>query len=83
MPTAIKQFTVRVPGALYDEARTLARKRGTSLNQLAATGLSELARKDREEQLRLAYELLATNPDEMDVEPFLPAQTEAVSDDRR
>jgi hypothetical protein len=50
---------------------------------LAAAGLSELARKDREEQLRLAYELLATDPDEMDVEPFLPAQAEAVSDDRR
>ena len=72
----VRQFTIRIPWELYEQARSLARKKGTSLNQLAASGLGELTRKDREEELRLAYERLADVAAEMDVEPFLAAQAE-------
>ncbi|HEY2860219.1 MAG TPA: toxin-antitoxin system HicB family antitoxin [Terracidiphilus sp.] len=82
MPTAThKQFTVRIPKALYAEAQRLARRKGTSLNQLAACGLSELARQERERRLRDAYEQLAQVPGEMDVEGFRAAQAEVIRDE--
>lgn len=83
--TSTRQFTIRVPADLYEQARTLARKKGTSINRLAAAGLSELARKDREEQLRRAYEQLGADAADTDVEPFLAAQADAVEevDDER
>jgi hypothetical protein len=68
---------------LYERARTLARKRGTSINQLAASGLQELARKDREEELRQAYERLAADAAGTDVEPFLAAQSDVLEDDEQ
>ena len=79
--TTVKQFTIRIPGHLYDQARRLARRQGTSLNQLAASGLSELTRQDGEKQLRDAYERLAVDSAEMDVESFIAAQAEVVNDD--
>ncbi|HEX4793359.1 MAG TPA: toxin-antitoxin system HicB family antitoxin [Humisphaera sp.] len=83
MPTAtLKQFTVRIPKALYAEAQRLARRKGTSLNQLAASGLHELARQERERELRDAYEQLAETPGESDVEPFRAAQAEVIRDDQ-
>ena len=77
----LKQFTVRISTALYAEARRLARKNGTSINQLAASGLHELGRKEREEQLRDAYERLAETPEEMDVEQYRAAQAEVIRND--
>ena len=79
--TPAKQFTIRIPGELYSEAKALARKRGTSINQLAASGLSELTRREREQQLSDAYALLAAHPAECDVEAYVTAQAEVLSDE--
>jgi hypothetical protein len=80
--TAVKRFSLKIPGNLYDQARILARKRGISLNQLAVSGLRELLRKDVKNQLRKAYERLAVDDTEMDVNAFVSAQADVVNNDR-
>jgi hypothetical protein len=75
--TSPRQITLRLPEALYDQVRQLARKRRVSINRLAQESLEALAREALAEEMRAAYEALADDGD-ADVEAFLPAQREVM-----
>jgi hypothetical protein len=73
-----RQITLRLPEPLYQQVRELARKRRTSVNQLAQQSLEALAREALEEELRAAYDALGSGGEETDVEYFLPAYREVL-----
>lgn len=75
----IRQITLRLPASLYHQVSQLARKRGTSINRLAQESLEALVRAALAEEMRAAYEALAGDAEETDVEVFLPAQQEVVT----
>jgi predicted transcriptional regulator len=76
-----RQITVRLPEALYQAVKQLAKRRHTSVNRLAQESLERLARKELAVHLRAAYDELGKDAEESDVEPFLPAQSEVVNHD--
>jgi hypothetical protein len=78
---AHRQLTIRIPEGLYDRAAKIARKRGTSLNQLAIAGLDEIASQEKARRLRMAYESLSADASANDVEPCLAAQAEVIDDE--
>ena len=74
-----RQITLRLPEPLYLTVKRLAKRRRTSINQLAQEGLGRLAQEELAAQLRAAYEELGAEAEESDVERFLPAQREVVN----
>ena len=80
---AHRQLTIRIPEGLYDRASRIAHARGTSLNQLAVAGLDEIASQEKTRRLRMAYESLSADGSANDVEHFLAAQAEVISDELR
>ena len=78
--SAVKQLTIRVPQTLLQRARTIAKKHGRSLNDLAVQGLDELARQEAQEELRRAYDALGAAGDN-DVQAALPAQAEVLDNE--
>jgi hypothetical protein len=74
-----RQITLRLPASLYDQVRQIARKRQVSINRLAQESLETLAREALAEEMRAAYDALASDPEAMDVELFFEAQREVVT----
>ena len=76
-----RQITLRLPEPLYTQIKQLARKRRVSINQLAQESLEATAHEALMHEMRAAYEALASDTEETDVEAFLPAQSEAMGHD--
>jgi len=77
-----KQLTLRLPAAMYQNLRKVAKGRKTSLNRLARESLELLIEQELNAELRAAYDALGEDRDESDVEPFLEAQSQVVNDER-
>lgn len=72
-----KQITFRLPRDLYSQAAAVAKRRKTSVNALVREGLEAVTRRERDEQLRAAFEELARTG-EHDVEHTIPAFNEVL-----
>jgi len=75
---SMRQITLRLPEPLYLQARRLAQTRRVSINKLAQEGLESLAQQAFVREMQAAYEALATNPAETEVETYFAAQREVV-----
>src|SRR5216117_2018926 len=73
-----RQITLRLPESLYHQVRQIARKRKVSIHRLAQESLEALAREALAEEMRAAYDALASDPEATDVELFFEAQREVV-----
>jgi hypothetical protein len=73
----IKQFTLRLPADLYAKSVRVAKRRKMSLNQLARTGLEQLATDEAMIELKAAYDLLGSS-DQSDVEFMHSAFAEVI-----
>jgi hypothetical protein len=71
-------LTVRLPDQVYRAARNMADRRGISINRLVQEALVEKAEKSVEERLSQAYDLLAQDSAESDVESIFAVQVEAL-----
>ncbi|HEX4965802.1 MAG TPA: hypothetical protein VF173_33645 [Thermoanaerobaculia bacterium] len=71
-------LTVRLPDFVYQAARNMADRRGISINRLVQEAIAEKAEKSVEEGLRRAYDMLAGDPVEADVENSFVIQAEAL-----
>jgi hypothetical protein len=71
-------LTVRLPGLVYQAARNMAEQRGISINRLVQEAIAEKAEKSVEERLTRAYDLLAMDSAEADVENSFAIQAEAL-----
>jgi predicted DNA-binding ribbon-helix-helix protein len=71
-------LTVRLPDWVYQAARNMADRRGISINRLVQEAIAEKAEKSLEERLSRAYDLLAQDSAEADVERVFASQVEAV-----
>ena len=72
---AVRQLTVRLPGALLVRARAVAKARGQSVSKLVRRALEDLDRATREEELKRAYALLGEDGAD-DVEAAFEGQAE-------
>jgi predicted DNA-binding ribbon-helix-helix protein len=71
-------LTVRLPDPIYRAARTMASRRGISLNRLVQEAIAEKAEQSVAERLQHAYDLLAADPTEADIESSFAIQAEAL-----
>ncbi|HEY4592042.1 MAG TPA: hypothetical protein VIJ61_06515 [Thermoanaerobaculia bacterium] len=71
-------LTVRLPDQVYRAARNMADRRGISINRLVQEAIAEKAEKSVEERLSQAYDLLAQDSAESDVESIFAVQVEAL-----
>jgi urease gamma subunit len=71
-------LTVRLPDKVYRAARNMAERQGISLNRLVQQAIAEKAGKSVKHRLEQAYDLLADDPLESNVEEALSVQVEAV-----
>jgi hypothetical protein len=71
-------LTVRLPDQVYRAARNMADRRGISINRLVQEAIAEKAEKSVEERLSRAYDMLAEDPMEADVESLFAIQAEAL-----
>lgn len=71
-------LTVRLPEHVYQAARNMAGRRGISINRLVQEAIAEKAEKSVEERLSRAYDLLAGDPEEADIEGSFAIQAEAL-----
>ena len=71
-------LTVRLPDPIYRAARTMASRRGISLNRLVQEAIAEKAEQSVAESLQRAYDLLAADPTEADIESSFAIQAEAL-----
>lgn len=71
-------LTVRLPDPIYRAAKTMADRRGISLNRLVQEALAEKAEHSVAERLRQAYDLLAVDSAEDDIESSFAIQAEAL-----
>lgn len=71
-------LTVRLPDPVYRAAKSMATRRGISLNRLVQEAIAEKAATSMSERLREAYELLAASPEGVDVEGLFAIQAEAL-----
>jgi hypothetical protein len=78
---ATHALTVRLPEPVYRAARRLAARQGVSINRLVAEAISEKARQATAARLKRAYDVLAEDAAEYDVERFVGLQAEALLDD--
>lgn len=74
-------LTVRLPDSVYRAARNMADRRGISMNRLVQEAIAEKAEKSIEERLSQAYDMLAEDSAEMDVEKSFAIQAEALLDE--
>ena len=74
-------LTVRLPDPVYRAARNMADRRGISINRLVQEAIAEKAKKSVEERLSQAYDLLAEDFAETDVESSFAIQAEALLDE--
>ncbi len=74
-------LTVRLPDTLYRAARNMADRRGISLNRLVQEALAEKAEQAVRERLERAYDVLAEDAEQADVEKYVAVQAEALLDD--
>jgi hypothetical protein len=74
-------LTVRLPDPVYQAARNMADRRGISINRLVQEAIAEKAEKSMAERLRQAYDLLAADSAEVDVENSFAIQAEALLDE--
>ncbi len=77
MPTP-HVLKVSLPETVYQAAADLAAEQGVSLEQLACEAIASRAARPAEPDLTDAYELLADDADETNVEIFLDAQAETL-----
>lgn len=73
-------LTVRLPGPIYRRAKRLARAEGVSVNALVSAAIADKARRAAAKRLSQAYDRLAEDAAEADVESLLEAQVEALLD---
>lgn len=73
-------LTVRLPDTLYRAARNMADRRGISLNRLVQEALAEKAEQALRERLERAYDVLAEDAEQADVEKYVAVQAEALLD---
>lgn len=71
-------LTVRLPDQVYQAARNMADRRGISLNRLVMEAISEKAERSLDERLSHAYDLLAADSTETDIESSFAIQAEAL-----
>jgi hypothetical protein len=71
-------LTVRLPEQVYRAARNMADRRGISINRLVQEAIAEIAVKSVEERLDRAYDMLALDSAEADVESLFAIQAEAL-----
>jgi predicted DNA-binding ribbon-helix-helix protein len=71
-------LTVRLSDPIYRAAKTMADRRGISLNRLVQEALAEKAEHSVAERLRQAYDLLAADSAEDDIESSFAIQAEAL-----
>jgi len=71
-------LTVRLPDQVYQAARNMADRRGISINRLVKEAISEKAERSLEERLSRAYDLLAADASEADIESSFAIQAEAL-----
>jgi hypothetical protein len=81
MKSSLAIVTLRVPRQLLDRGRSLARRRGLSLNALLREALEDALESERQAVLATAYDDLGRDQSESDVEPFLVAQAEVAARD--
>ncbi len=74
-------LTVRLPDSVYRAARNMADRRGISMNRLVQEAIAEKAEKSVEERLSRAYDMLAEDSTEADVEKSFAIQAEALLDE--
>jgi predicted DNA-binding ribbon-helix-helix protein len=74
-------LTVRLPGPIYRTAKRLARAEGVSVNALVSAAIADKARRTAAKRLSRAYDRLAEDAGEANVENLLEAQVEALLDD--
>jgi predicted DNA-binding ribbon-helix-helix protein len=74
-------LTVRLPGPIYRTAKRLARAEGVSVNALVSAAIADKARRTAAKRLSRAYDRLAEDAAEANVENLLEAQVEALLDD--
>ena len=74
-------LTVRLPGPIYRTAKRLARAEGVSVNALVSAAIADKARRTAAKRLSRAYDRLAEDGAEANVENLLEAQVEALLDD--
>ena len=74
-------LTVRLPDSVYRAARNMADRRGISMNRLVQEAIAEKAEKSVEERLSQAYDMLAADAAEADIEKSFAIQAEALLDE--
>jgi predicted transcriptional regulator len=74
-------LTIRLPDPIYRAAKNMADRRGISLNRLVQEALAEKAEHSVAERLRQAYDLLAVDSAEDDIESSFGIQAEALLGD--
>lgn len=79
MSASTAVVTLRVPPKLLGQGRSLAKKRGVSLNALVREALEKMVEVDRQGVLASAYDDLGRDLGDSDVEPFVAVQAEAIS----
>lgn len=71
-------FSARIPIELYNEAKTIAKVKGMSLNELVTMALEAIRKQERIEAFRRGLIEVSKRPEEMDVEYAFAAQSEVV-----
>lgn len=71
---------VDLPTPVYETALELATARGMSLAEFACEAITEKAQSPPSKDLAEAYEVLAEDSEETNVEVFLAAQSEAIAE---
>jgi len=71
-------LTLRLPDSVYRAARNMADRRGISINRLVQEAIAEKAEKSVDDRLSQAYDMLAEDTAETDVEKFFAIQVEAL-----
>lgn len=74
-------LTIRLPESSYQAAKKLAARQGISLNRLVQEAITEKALESLEQRLSRAYDLLADDAEETDVERAFAVQAEALLGD--
>lgn len=74
-------LTIRLPNSLYQAAKRMADRSGISINRLVQEALAEKAEESLKHRLRKAYDLLAEDAEEADVESLLAVQAEVLLDE--
>lgn len=71
-------LTVRLPDPVYRAARNMADRRRISINRLVQEAIAEKAGRSVEERLAEAYDVLAMDSAEADIESSFAIQAEAL-----